>query len=168
MERYGIPNWFRRGIEAALAAGLVAIVSLVGGRLSAGTNPVVLPRDPSGVLLLAPSVLALGVIPAAWPTGMAATRSDALLGAIAGFLVAADAAVLFAGGRLHLEGTSLELPAGLLAVILAVGPFVAGILAGQLRSPIGFGRQSGARSAVGAAMVALILLGGLATLPAVT
>ena len=134
MQQLGIPNWLRRALEAALAAGLVAVVSLVGGRLSDGSDLVVLPRGASGVLLLAPSVLALGVIPAAWPTGMAATRTDALFGSLAGFLIAADAAVLLADGHLHVDGTNLDLPAGFLTVILAAVPCLAGITAGQLGS----------------------------------
>jgi hypothetical protein len=165
MGQLGVPNWLRRSIEAAVAAGLVAVVSLVGGRLSSGTDIVVLPRGPSGILLLAPSVLALGVIPAAWPSGMAATRTDALFGALAGFLIAADATVLLAGGRLHLEGTPFDLPAGFLSVILAAIPFALGMAAGQLASPIGFGRNAGARSAILAAVAAVVVLGGLATLP---
>jgi hypothetical protein len=159
-----IPNWLRRALEAALAAGLVAVVSLVGGRLSAGSELVVLPGGPAGVLLLAPAVLALGVIPAAWPTGMAATRSDALFGALAGFLIAADAAVLLAGGHLYVGGLDLDLPAGFLAVILAGLPCLAGIVAGQLGSPVGFGRQAGAWTAIVSAVVAAIGLAGLATL----
>ena len=120
MPQLGLPNWLRRSFEAAIAAGLVAIVSLVGGRLSAPPEIVTVPRGISGVLLLAPSVLALGVIPVAWPTGMAATRSDALFGALAGWLIAADATVLFATGRVRLEGTGLELPAGFLTLTAGV------------------------------------------------
>ena len=168
MQQLGIPNWLRRALEAALAAGLVAVVSLVGGRLSDGSDLVVLPRGASGVLLLAPSVLALGVIPAAWPTGMAATRTDALFGSLAGFLIAADAAVLLADGHLHVDGTNLDLPAGFLTVILAAVPCLAGITAGQLGSPIGFGRLAGARSAVVAGLAAAIVLAGLAMLSGTT
>ena len=51
MRQLGIPNWLRRSLEAALVAGLVAIVSLVGGRLSAPPDIVVLPRGISGALL---------------------------------------------------------------------------------------------------------------------
>jgi hypothetical protein len=152
-------------LEAAAAAGLVAVVSLVGGRLSAGTGIVVLPRDPSGMLLLAPSVLALGVIPAAWPTAMAATRTDAVFGSLAGFLIAADATVLLAGGRLRVEGTAADLPVGFLAVILAALPLALGVAAGQLMSPVGFGRQAGSRSAIVAAVAAMVMLVGLAMLP---
>jgi hypothetical protein len=165
MGQLAVPHWLRRGFEAALAAGLVAVVSLVGGRLSSGSDLAVLPRGPAGVLLLAPSVLALGVIPAAWPTGMAATRADALFGSLAGFLIAADATVLLAGGRLHVEGTGLDLPAGFLAVLLATAPVIAGVVAGQLRSPVGFGRVAGSRSAITAAVVAGLVLGAFAMLP---
>jgi len=165
MGQLDVPNWLRRSIEAAVAAGLVAVISLVGGRLSAGSDVVVLPRSPTGILLLAPSVLALGVIPAAWPTAMAATRTDALFGALAGFLIAADLTVLLAGGRLRVEGTALDLPAGFLAVILAALPVALGIAAAHLSGPVGFGRHAGARSAVIAAVAAVVMLAGLATLP---
>jgi hypothetical protein len=161
MARSRFPGWLRRALEAALVAGLVAVVSLVGGRLSA-SDVVVLPSGLAGALLLAPSVLALGVIPASWPMAMAATRSDALFGATAAFLIAADAAVLLAGGRLQVEGTALELPAGFLAVILAAAPAAAGITAGQLVNPLGFGRHAGAVGAVVSALAALIALAGLA------
>src|SRR5512132_423795 len=126
-----VPAWLRRSFEAGLAAGAVAVVSLVGGKLS-GTEVVVLPHGVPGALLLAPSVLALGVIPAAYPIALAATRSDAVLGAVAACLIAADAAALLAAGRLQVEGTGLELPAGFLAVLLAAAPAAAGITAGQL------------------------------------
>jgi hypothetical protein len=165
MRQLGFPHWVRRSLEAALVAGLVAIVSLVGGRLSAPPDIVVVPRGISGGLLLAPSVLALGVISAAWPIGMAATRTDALFGALAGFLIAADATVLLASGRVLLEGTGVELPAGFLAVILAAIPAIVGIAAGQLGTPVGFGRNAGARSAIVAAAVAVIILAGIAILP---
>ena len=110
MGQLRVPNWLRRSVEAAIAAGLVAVVSLVGGRLSSGSDVVVLSRTPSDILLLAPSVLALGVIPAAWPTGMAPTRTDALFGAVAGFLIAADATALLAGGRLLDDAAALDAP----------------------------------------------------------
>jgi hypothetical protein len=165
MRPFRIPSWLRRAVEAGLAAGLVAVVSLVGGRLSAGSDLIVLPRGPSGVLLLAPSVLALGVIPAAWPTGMAATRLDAMFGSLAAFLIAADAAVLLASGQLHVDGTELRLPAGFLAVTLATVPCLAGIAAGQLGSPVGFGRQAGSRSAIVSAVATFVVLAALGLLP---
>jgi hypothetical protein len=164
MRQLSASSWLRRALEAALVSGLVAIVSLVGGLLSAGADLVALPRGPTGVLLLAPSVLALGVIPVAWPAAMAATRSDALFGSLAGFLIAADAAVILARGRVLVEGTSIELPAGFLAVLLAVVPAVAGVLGGQLGSAVGFGRNAGARSAIAAALATVFVLGGLAVL----
>ena len=40
------------------------------------------------------------------------------------------------------------------------------VIAGQLRSRVGFGRQAGATSAVVAAIAALVMVGGLAMLPA--
>jgi hypothetical protein len=158
-----VPAWLRRSFEAGLAAGAVAVVSLVGGKLS-GTEVVVLPHGVPGALLLAPSVLALGVIPAAYPVALAATRSDALLGAVAAFLIAADAAALLAAGRLQVEGTGLELPAGFLTVLLAAAPAAAGIAAGQLATPLGFGRHAGAWSAAVAAIASLAALTGLALL----
>ena len=98
MSQSRFPPWFRRSLEAGLAAGAIAVIALVGGRLSA-QEAVLLPAGVPGALLLAPSVLALGVISAAYPVALAPTRSDALFGSVAAFLIAADAAVLLAGGR---------------------------------------------------------------------
>jgi hypothetical protein len=79
--------------------------------------------------------------------------------------MAADATVLLASGRLHVEGTDIDLPAGFLAVLLATAPLIAGIVTGQLRSPVGFGRVAGSRSAIAAAAVAGLVLVGLMVLP---
>ena len=82
----------------------MAVILLLGGKLS-GAEVVVLPNGAPGALLLASSALALAVIPAAYPMALAATRSDAALGAVASCLIAADTAALLAAGRLQVEGT---------------------------------------------------------------
>ncbi len=158
-----VPTWLRRALEAIVVATAIAAVSLLGGRVSTA-QVVALPAGAAGALLLAPSVLALGVLPAAWPAAMAATRSDALFGAIAAFLIAADATVMLAGGPVALATRDQTLPAGLLAVLLAGGPGLAAIGAGQLGSPLGFGRRAGAWSAAVGAVAGTAVLVTLALL----
>jgi len=49
-----------------------------------------LPQGIDGSLILVPALLALGVLAVGLPIFLAATRTEAVLGAVAGFLVAAD------------------------------------------------------------------------------
>jgi hypothetical protein len=93
---------------------------------------------------------------------MAATRGDAVLGAIAGFLLAADASVIVASGPVALERSGATLGAGMLAALLALLPAIAGTLAGQLATPLGFGRRAGAVTAAVAVIAGLIVLALLA------
>jgi hypothetical protein len=154
---FRLPLWVRRALEAALIAAAVAGLSLTGGGLSASTL-VALPGGSTAALLLAPSVLSLGVLPAAYPVALAATRADGLLGALAAVLLAADATVILAPGRLQLGAGGPILPAGILVSLLAAGSFVIGVAGGQLATPLGFGRRAGAWSAVTAAVGALGIL----------
>jgi hypothetical protein len=154
MPRLRLTPWLRRGVEAAVVAAVVAIASLAGERLSAGAGPLVLPDGFVGGLLLAPAVLALGVLTCAYPIAMAATRADAVLGAAAAFLVAADITIVFAADRIILGAGDEQLSGGLLVALLAMGPAVMGLLGGQLLTPLGFGRRAGAVAAILAAIVA--------------
>lgn len=160
MPRPLFPPWLRRALESALAAALVAIVALAGDRLASSTGvPMSLPSGLPGALLLAPPVLALGVLPAAYPVAMSATRADAVLGAVAGWLVAVDLTVLFAGGgQLSLDRVGAVIPTGLLVAVLALAALVAGLVASQLSGPLGFGRRAGGVAAVAAAVGALVAL----------
>jgi hypothetical protein len=159
MARVRLTPWLRRAVEAAVVAGLVAIATLTGDRLSAGGAGYTLPDGPLGGLLLAPAVLALGVLTCAYPMAMAATRADAVLGAAAAFLIAADLTIVFAGDRIILGAAEQQLAGGLLVALLALGPAIMGLLGGQLLTPLGFGRRAGAVAAILAAIVAIGVLG---------
>jgi hypothetical protein len=156
--------WLRRSIEAAIMGAVVAVASLVGERISAGGGDYALPGGPTGSLLLAPPVLALAVLTCAYPVAMAATRSDALFGATAAFLLAADVTTILAAGRLTLASPAVNLPAGLVAVLLAIVPAALGLLAGQAAVPVGFGRRAGAWTAAGSAVTAIAILAFLAVI----
>ncbi len=136
----------------------MAVTPLLGDLL-AGPEPHPLPTGIGGALQLAPAVLALGVVTTAYPVAMAATRSDALLGAIAALLLAADATLILAAGRIVLPNQGVEVGAGLLAAALALVPAVLGLAAGQLATPLGFGRRAGGLTALVAAVAGLVALG---------
>lgn len=165
MARFPRPApWARRAIEAAAVGAFLAIASLVGTGLSGAGEAIALPNGAAGALLLAPAVLSIGVLTTAYPVGLAATRSDALLGATAAFLVAADLTVVLAGGRVALHGLGAVVPAGLLVGVASAVPAIAGIAAGQAASPLGFGRRAGAWTAGIAALGSIGVLVVLATL----
>jgi hypothetical protein len=158
MPRVRLAPWIRRAIEAAVAAALVAIGTLLGEQLSAGGAVYPIPAGMTGALVLAPPVLALGVITIAYPVAMAATRSDALMGAVAAYLVAADVTTVVAASPLSLERADQQLGGGLLVALLALAPAVIGLVAGQVATPLGFGRRAGAIGAIAAAAAGVIVL----------
>jgi hypothetical protein len=158
MPRLRLSPWLRRGLESAAVAAIVAIATLYGNRLSAGVDPYALPRGPLTALVLAPAVLALAVVPCAYPVAMAATRSDAIFGALAGYLIAADVTVVFAPQAILIGAAGQQIPGGLLVSLLALAPAFTGLLGGQLFTPLGFGRRAGATAALVAAVVAAIVL----------
>ncbi len=156
-----LPPWIRRGLEAGVVAGIVAVAALVGAGYGPGAAGTVLPGAAAGILVLAPVVLALGVVTIAYPVAFAATRSDALLGAVTAFLIGADIAIVLASGRVVLADR--EVSAGLLAAGLALGPAVVGLGASQLVG-FGFGRRPGGWAAITSlalALVVLAIVGGL-------
>lgn len=155
-----VPPWLRRALVAAAVSAVVAIGALAGAGLAAG-GPYLLSSGAPGALLLAPALFALGVVPIAYPVAMAATRGDAVLGAVAAFLIASDLTIVLAGGRLVM-GSGLEIGSGLLVATLAVGPAVIGLLCGELLTPFGFGRRAGAIVAVTAALGAIAVLTAIA------
>ena len=162
MPRLALPTWLRRSVEAAIVAALVAIASLLGAEMGTAAGPYPLPSGPAAALVLAPAVLALGVVAASYPIAMAATREDALFGAAAAFLLAADLAVVFAGRAILLDRPDLEIGGGLLVAVLALGPALAGIVGSQVAIPLGFGRRAGALCALVAGIVAAAMLIGVA------
>ena len=157
MPRFALAPWLRRGLEAAVVAAIVAIASLAGNRLSAGGGAYPLPAGPTGALVLAPAVLALGVLTCAYPLAMAATRSDASFGALAAFLIAADLTVIFSPDRIVIGPTDVQVPGGLFVALLALGPALVGLAGGQIAT-LGFGRRAGAVAAILAALVAVVVL----------
>jgi hypothetical protein len=151
MPRQLVPPWLRRALEAAAVSAVVAIGALAGAVLAAG-GPYALPPGVPGALLLAPAVFALGVLPVAYPVAMAATRGDAILGAVAALLITSDATIVVAGGRVVVGPGGLEIASGLLVAALAAGPALIGLLCGELLTPFGFGRRAGAIAAFTAAL----------------
>jgi hypothetical protein len=89
---------------------------------------------------------------------MAPTRSDALMGAVTAYLVAADVTTIVAASPISLERAQQELGAGLLVALLASVPAVVGLLAGQLATPLGFGRRAGAVGAIVAGIASVVVL----------
>ena len=158
MPRLQLAPWIRRAIEAAIAAGLVAIGTLAGERISAGGPIYPVPSGITGALVLGPPVLALGVITSAYPVAMAATRSDALMGAVAAYLLAADVTTIVAASPFSLAEADFQLGGGLLVALLALAPAVIGLVAGQLGTPLGFGRRAGAIGAIAAAVASIVVV----------
>ncbi len=120
-----------------------------------------LPNGLDGALILTPAVVALGVLVVAYPTFLAATRGDAVLGAVTAFFVAADALLIIsfvARDAVMIHPLDRNLPLGVVAATLALPVAVAGLLIGQLTAPYGFGKSAGFRSALGAAALGLILV----------
>jgi hypothetical protein len=161
MGRIRLAPWIRRGIEAGVFAAVLVLATVLAWRWdTAGEGLRALPPGLEGAFLMALPVLSIGVFAVAYPIGFVATRQDAILGAIAGFLVAADVVALVtvaAGLRVViLDGTIVAV--GLLAAILALLPAVAGLLASQLLSPVGFGRRASGWAAIAAAIVATPIL----------
>ena len=105
--------------------------------------------------------MALGVFVVAYPTFLAATREEAILGVVAAFLVAADAFMLISfmiGDQVIVHALSRSLPLGVVAAAIAVPVALVGLLVGQLTAPFGFGRSAGLRSALTGAGLGLILV----------
>jgi len=157
------PRWLRRGLEAGLFAGLLSLLTVIayGWDRGAAVGVATLPVGLTGSIVLALPVLAVGVFAIAYPVGLAATRLDAILGAVTGAIVAADLLALItvaAGERVAIVGGANVLPVGFLAAILATPAAVGGIAASQLFSPHGFGRRAGRIGAVAAVIVATPIL----------
>ncbi len=161
MGRIRLAPWLRRGLEAGLFSAVLALATVLAWRWDAVSEGLrALPPGLQGTFLMALPVLSIGVFAVAYPIGFVATRQDAILGAIAGFLVAADVVALVtvvAGLRVAiLDG--MILPVGLLAAILALLPAIAGLVASQALSPVGFGRRASGWAAIAAAIVATPIL----------
>jgi hypothetical protein len=158
MPRPLVPPWLRRGLEAAVVGAIVAIASFAGDRMGTSAGPVSQPAGPTGAVLLAPAVLAIGVITTTYPVAMAATRSDAILGVLAAWLVAVDLTIVFVGGHLVLDSAGFQLPAGVVVGLVALAPLGAALIASQVGASLGFGRRAGALAAVASAVGAVVAL----------
>lgn len=154
-----IPPWLRRGFEAGAIGALLAVGTLVAFQLSRPAPRLALPNGLDSALILTPAVVALAIFAVSYPTFLAATREDAVLGVVAAFLIAADAFMLIsllARDEVLIHPLGRSLPLGVVATGVAVPAAIAGLLIGQLTAPLGFGRSAGLRSALGGAAVGLI------------
>ena len=153
-----LPPWLRRGLEAGIIAALVAIVTLWGATASSAAGRMLLPQGPAGSLLLAPSVLAIGVITVGYPIAYAATRSDAILGSLVAFLIAANAAAFLVTTQVDMETLGRSMALGVLVGVLALGPALLGLGASQVLTRLGFGRRAGAFATVSSGVFAVVVL----------
>ena len=150
----------RRGFEAGVIGALLALGTLVAFQLSRPAPRLFLPNGLDSALILLPAIVAIGVFVVSYPTFLAATREDAILGIVAAFLIAADAfmAVSFVvRDDVLIHPLARSFPLGVVAAAVAVPVAVAGLAVGQLTAPLGFGRSAGLRSAVAGAAVGLVL-----------
>jgi len=140
---------------------LLSCGTLVAFQLSRPAPRVALPNGLDGAMILVPAVLALAVFSVCYPTFMAATRSDAVLGAVAALLIAADALMgvsLAFRDDVTVHALGRGLPLGLVGAALAVPAAVVALIVGPLTSPLGFGRSAGLRAALTGAVVGLVLV----------
>jgi hypothetical protein len=154
-----IPPWLRHGIEAGIIGAMLSGGTLVAFQLSRPAPRLAIPNGLDGAMILLPAAIALGALAISYPTILAATRADAILGCMAAFLIAADA--LMAASFLASDGVVVHplgrtLPLGVVAAALAVPGAIVGVLFGQLSVPLGFGRSAALRSALSAAIVGVV------------
>jgi hypothetical protein len=155
-----LPPWLRRGFQAGAIGALLSGGTLLAFELSRPAPRVALPQGIDGSLILVPALLALGVLAVGLPIFLAATRSEAIFGALAGFMVAADLlmAVSFVTRQLiAVHAVSRSYPLGVVAAVLAVLPALAGIAVGPLASRHGFGHSAGLRAVLAGGVVALAM-----------
>ena len=150
----------RRGFEAGVIGALLAIGTLVAFQLSRPAPRLFLPNGLDSAMILLPAIVALGVFVVSYPTFLAATREDAILGIVAAFLIAADVFMVVsfvARDDVLVHPLARSLPLGVVAAAVGVPVAVVGLAVGQLTAPLGFGRSAGVRSALGGAVAGLIL-----------
>jgi hypothetical protein len=138
---------------------LLAIGTLAAFQFSRPAPRLFLPHGMDTAVILMPAVVALGIFVVSYPTFLAATREDAVMGAVAAFLVAADAFMVVSflvHDEVLVHPLARSLPLGVVAAVVAVPAAIAALLAGPALAPFGFGRSSGLRSAVGGAVVGLV------------
>ena len=161
MGRIRLPAWLRRGLEAGIFAALLSLITVLTLAWEGhGPGPIHLPEGVRASLVMALPVLSIGVLTVAYPVALAATRGDAILGAITGWIVGADLLALVTAimDQRLLLGSGIALPLGIAAGLFAAPAALAGLLAAELLTPLGFGRRAGRFSAVAAATVATVIL----------
>jgi hypothetical protein len=162
MGRIRIPTWLQRGLEAGVFATLLSLVTVVTlGWEHQGRGPLILPSGLGAGLVLALPVLSLGVLAVAYPVAMAATKGDAILGAIAAWIVGANLLAIITvlmGQRLLLVEAGITVPFGIVAGLIAAPAALSGLLAAELFTPLGFGRRAGRLAAIAATVVGVPIL----------
>jgi hypothetical protein len=164
------PAWLRRGLEAGIFAALLSLDTVLALAWEhQGPGPVILPSGVGAGLVLALPVLSIGVLAVAYPVTMAATKGDAILGAVTAWIVAADLlaiATVAIGQELLLVGAGITVPLGVVASVFAAPAALGGLLAAELLTPFGFGRRAGRFAAIAASAIATPIL--LFVVPLVT
>ncbi len=151
--------WLRRGLEAGLVGGVLASATVMAFHFSRPAPRIVLPEGIDGALIMLPAVLSLAVLVVGYPTFLAATRADALLGVAAAFLVAVDillAVSIFMDERIIFHPINRWLPLGFVGAIWALPVAAIGLVIGQTTSPLGFGRSAAFRSAATSMVLTII------------
>ncbi len=161
MGRIRLPAWLRRGLEAGIFAALLSLITVLTLAWEGhAPGPIHLPGGLRAALVMALPVLSIGVLTVAYPVALAATRGDAILGAITGWIVGADLLALVTAlmDQRLLLGSGIAFPLGIAAGLFAAPAALAGLLAAELLTPLGFGRRAGRFSAAAAATVATVIL----------
>jgi hypothetical protein len=155
-----LPHWLRLGLKAGAIAALMSGGTLLAFRLAWSTPRAALPQSIDGSLILVPALLALGVLAGALPAFLATTRTEAVLGSAAAFLVGADLLMIFSFVSQQLVDVPLlarSMPLGVVAAALSIPATLAALGAGPLASEFGFGQSAGKRAALGAGVAVVIL-----------
>ncbi len=155
-----LPSWLSRGFEAGALAGMLSCGTLVAFQFSRPAPRVELPQGIDGSLILVPALLALGVLAVCVPVFLAATRGEAVMGGLAGYMVGAD--LLMAISMVFPQAVAVPVlgvawPLGVVGAVLSVPIALAGIALGPMLGDHGFGHSAGLRAAFAAAVVALIV-----------
>ena len=162
MGRIRTPAWLQRGLEAGVFAALLSLVTVLALEWEhAGPGPLTLPSGIGAGLALALPVFSLGVLGVAYPVALAATKGDAILGAIVAWIVGADLLAIVTvamGQQLLLVGAGITVPLGVVAGVFAAPAALGGLLAAELFTPLGFGRRAGRFAAIAAAAIATPIL----------
>ncbi len=161
VKRRLLPPWLSRGFQAGALAALLSCGTLVAFEFSRPAPHLILPEGIDGSLILVPALLALGVMAVCIPVFLAATRSEAVLGGLAGYIIGAD--LLMAISMIFPQPVAVQIlggvgwPLGMIAGILSIPIALAGIALGPLLGVPGFGHSAGLRAAIAAAVVALVV-----------